>query len=159
MGVPTDMVTDFEPIIDKKELGCDLAEEGLYLSLVDFVYHSYLGSRVVQKKRRPGGEGGRARNTVSLVPALHFTPIALQKSVHTPGLRWRDATSRRRRERADQRPLAIRHSSAITATPAPSCLIIHHLLFIYFLFLIFIFISFSHFYFLSLFSILYRPHC
>jgi len=34
---------------------CSDPEAGSYLNLIDFVYHSTLGLREIQKKRRPGG--------------------------------------------------------------------------------------------------------
>ena len=36
---------------------CSGSEEGSYLRLIDFVYHSTLGLRVIKQKRRTGGHG------------------------------------------------------------------------------------------------------
>ena len=38
---------------------CSGSEAGSYLMLIDFVYHSTLGLRVIKKKRRDWGEGFR----------------------------------------------------------------------------------------------------
>ena len=43
---------------------CSGSEAGSYLSLIDFVYHSSLGLRVMKKERKPGlgpEVGGRMR--------------------------------------------------------------------------------------------------
>ena len=37
---------------------CSSFEAGLYLGLIDFVYHSTLGSRVIKKKKREGKVAG-----------------------------------------------------------------------------------------------------
>jgi len=38
---------------------CSVSEEGSYLRLIDFVYHSTLGLRVITKKKKVQGSGFR----------------------------------------------------------------------------------------------------
>ena len=40
---------------------CSGSEAGSYLRLIDFVYHSTLGLRVIKKKRSPGSRGDCAQ--------------------------------------------------------------------------------------------------
>ena len=39
---------------------CSGSEAGSYLRLIDFVYHSTLGLRVIKKKKKSGAHGGGA---------------------------------------------------------------------------------------------------
>jgi len=44
---------------------CSGSEAGPYLRLIDFVYHSTLGLRVITKKKKGRGEEGLARGRAS----------------------------------------------------------------------------------------------
>jgi len=46
---------------------CSGSEEGSYLRLIEFVYHSTLGLRVIKKKRRGEGSGVRSSHFGVLV--------------------------------------------------------------------------------------------
>ena len=57
---------------------CSDSEAGLYLRLVDFVYHSILGSRVTKKKKRWAGLGFR---TEAAAPKAFLTPLLAIRSL------------------------------------------------------------------------------
>ena len=67
---------------------CSGSEAGWYLRLIDFVYHSTLGLRVIKKKRRqglgvrPGRGGGRGSRGVECKG-----PLPSEEGTNEKGLR------------------------------------------------------------------------
>ena len=61
---------------------CSGSEAGSYLRLIDFVYHSTLGLRVMKKRRRKAFKAASDRRGDDLKAAVASGPVALPP---TPG--------------------------------------------------------------------------